>query len=109
VHELTGDKKFLGSKLPHASPSPVIGNQSTAIGKLLIGLSITALLTIGKIGLEQTRFGQQLEQMTVNLLQLRLADAARVRYGWPWSIRRACFRSPQVLATMANRSRHARS
>jgi CHASE2 domain-containing sensor protein len=79
VHELTGDKKFLGSKLPHASPSPVIGNQSTAIGKLLIGLSITALLTIGKIGLEQTRFGQQLEQMTVNLLQLRLADAARGR------------------------------
>ena len=71
VHDPTGDKKFPGSRLPHASPP--------AIGKFLIGLSITALLTIGKIGLEQTRFGQQLEQMTVNLLQLRLADAARGR------------------------------
>ena len=63
--------------VPKDHSAPPIRNHPKPLLRLVAGVIVTALLTVGKVGLEQTRFGEQIEQMTMNLLQLRLADAAR--------------------------------
>jgi CHASE2 domain-containing sensor protein len=46
----------------------------------LVGLLVTALLIVGKIALEHSQFGQQIEHMTMVLQQLRLGEAVRGRH-----------------------------